>query len=115
MRRLLILAGLLVVALTTSIGVTPAAAGGSCTTTCTSALLYCMPAVSCSSVPGTSITCDGVVTQCSAANSWCACANTCDVNLGNCNAGCTLHCNLCETAYNSCINSCGTKPANTFC
>jgi hypothetical protein len=115
MRRLLILAGLLVVALTTSMGVTSAHATSSCTTTCSGSTLYCVPTGSCSSVPGTSITCDGVVTTCSAANPWCACANTCDVNLGNCNAGCSIRCGLCETAYNNCLHSCGTQPAHSFC
>ncbi len=114
MRRLLILAGLLtVVGLATSLGMT-AQAVSSCTTTCSGATLFCAPVSSCSSVPGTSITCDGVTTSCSAASSWCACSNTCETNYSRCLSNCSPtgppRCSLCDSVHTSCISSCGTRP-----
>lgn len=117
MRRLLILAGLLVtVALAISVGPTPALAVTSCTTTCSGAGLFCAPVSSCTSVPGSSITCDGVTTTCSAANSWCACSNQCDANYEACSFGCDpsipVTCRVCDRVYNRCISNCGAPPPN---
>ncbi len=121
MRRLLILAGLVaVVALAASTGMTPPAqATTMCTTTCSGSSLSCTPMSSCTSVPGTSITCDGVTTQCSASNSWCACANQCEANFESCNAGCDpsvpVTCRICDRTYNTCITHCGAQPPHSSC
>jgi hypothetical protein len=117
MRKLLILAGLLVVlALVASTGMAPSAqATTMCTTTCPHSTLTCVPVTSCSSVPGTSITCDGVVTTCSASDSWCACSNHCLSNLNTCLDNCTAACQICDRIYNTCINSCGTQPPHSSC
>jgi hypothetical protein len=115
MRRLLVLAGLLVVlALATSVDVTAYQNKTMCTTTCSNASLSCTPASSCSSVPGTSITCDGVTTQCSAANSYCDCIDACTAALDSCLATC-VNCNFCGTLNTQCRRSCGTKPLHTTC
>lgn len=115
MRRLLILTGLLVVlSLATSMDVTAFQSKTMCTTTCSRATLSCTPVSSCTSVSGTSIKCDGVVTTCSVADAWCACLDQCDANLDNCLANCEI-CSPCYTGNNTCIRHCGTQPPHTTC
>lgn len=109
MRRLLFVAVVLsVVTLVSSLG--PASVEATtCTTTCSRGTLSCTPTTSCSSVPGTSLTCDGVVTTCSTANPWCDCIANC----GDCTE-CVgyVACQICANNLNSCRNNCGPKPAN---
>jgi hypothetical protein len=90
-----------------------------CTTTCSGSTLSCTPMSSCTSVPGSSITCDGVTTQCSYSNSWCACANPCQTNYENCIAGCDpsvpFTCRVCSRIRTFCLSDCGTAPPHTTC
>ncbi|HEX4961314.1 MAG TPA: hypothetical protein VF173_10785 [Thermoanaerobaculia bacterium] len=115
MRRLLILAGLLIVVVLASTGMVPSAEATTCTTTCSNSTLSCTPTTSCSSVPGTSLTCDGVVTQCSAADPYCTCADKCEDDLDVCLANCAPSCNHCGVIHNLCLRQCGTKPPHTTC
>ena len=109
MKRFLMLTlALLAVVLASSLGPAPVEAA-TCTTNCSYATLTCNATTSCSSVPATSLTCDGTVTQCSAANSWCLC-------IANCH-DCTecegyAACQLCLRNWNTCTSNCGPKPAN---
>src|SRR5437764_938918 len=106
MRRVLVLFGLLaVVALASSVGVTTSAqAATMCTTSCSVATLSCNPVNSCTSVPGTSITCDGVTTQCSTADAYCSCIAPCIANHDNCSETCNrpITCRICDNTYNTC-------------
>lgn len=117
MRRMAILAGLLViVALASSMGATVSArAATMCTTSCPGgSTLSCTPTDSCTSVPGTSITCDGQEVSCGDADSWCGCRNSCYHNYENCLASCqtTLGCNACATARQYCLQEiCGPQPS----
>lgn len=108
MRKVLLLAAVLAVA-SLAIPGTPALAQSSCTTVCTNATLFCAPTNSCTSSPGQSITCDGVTTQCSVANAWCACTADCDAQ---CEAACDFKPTACSFCMRNCQNSCGTRPAN---
>lgn len=100
MRKLMVLAALLTVTvLTNSLGLTTPAEATSCTTTCPISVLGCSNVTTCSSVSGTSITCNGVTTQCSTADNWCVC---------------TLDCQSTYTgqALQNCVNGCGAQPPN---
>lgn len=108
MRKVLLLAVLLAIA-SLAVPGTPALAQTSCTTICSNATLSCTPVSSCTSVPGGSITCDGVTTQCSAANAWCACTAGCP---DQCETACDFKPAACSLCMRNCQNSCGTRPAN---
>jgi hypothetical protein len=119
MRRLMTLAALLpVLTVAIILGVTTALPlyATMCTTNCSIATLSCTPVTSCTSVPGTSLTCDGVVTTCTVADAWCACRQDCS---DYCND--VLDCGqygpgACHTCLNTCQNTnCGSTPANTAC
>jgi hypothetical protein len=115
MRRLLTLSALLVViAVALFVGTPTPLFATMCTTTCTHATLSCTPVNSCTSIAGTSIKCDGVTTTCTAADQWCLCELQCEDDRASCIDACELaiQCRGCNFAYNQCVSSCGTKPAN---
>lgn len=115
MRRVLILTGLVVVLAMTVFTAKPVVADTMCVTTCSASSLSCTPAISCSSVPGVSITCDSTTTLCSASDSWCACSNSCTNAYINCLETCGPSCGHCDVSFNHCSNACGTQPPNSSC
>src|SRR6185312_1272321 len=111
MRRLLILAALLPI--TTAaifLGLTTPLFATSCTTTCQVTTLSCTPVSSCTSVPATSLNCDGTVTTCSAADAWCNCTADC---AETCDFACSLGPGACGICVRNC--HCGSAPPNTMC
>jgi hypothetical protein len=117
MRRLFTLAALLAV-LTVAIFLgtttTPLFAT-TCTTTCTYSTLTCTPVNSCTSVLGQSLTCDGTVTTCSAADAWCLCQADC---ADDCAPACEVGPAACRLCTKNCLtNNCGgtTPPPHTTC
>ena len=109
MRRLFTLSALLaVLAVALFIGSPPPLFATTCTTTCSVATLSCTPVSSCTSVPASSITCDGSTTACSTADAWCACRAQCP----DC-AFCSdpFECRMCNRERTQCLDECGTKPA----
>jgi hypothetical protein len=109
MRRLLTLSALLAVLSVTfflATTTTPLFAT-TCTTNCSLSTLSCTPVNYCTSVPGTSLDCDGTVTTCAAADAWCACYANCDALCAGTPGPKCLH---------ACVSvNCGSKPANTLC
>ena len=107
MRRVLTLAALLLVlGLTGFLGGAAMAQSGSCTVTCPSGqVMTCYPTSYCTSVPGTSINCDGTTTYCPP-----SCEEQCEINYFNCSFGCDpsipTTCRICDRAYNACLNNC---------
>jgi hypothetical protein len=78
----------------------------SCTVTCPSGqVLHCNPTSFCTSVPGTSINCDGTLMQCPL-----SCEEQCWVDFDNCNSGCDPQipatCRICARSYTFCLNQC---------
>ena len=116
MRRVLVLSGL-VSALFLAVFLEPPAsvqAQAMCSTTCSSgATLTCCPTTRCSTVAGTSVTCDGVVMSCSAVNPWYTCKAACEERRIECFDTC-IKCGLCAPQYNNCLNNCGPAPTTNI-
>lgn len=116
MRRLFNLTALLpVTAAAIFLGtVSPPLFATTCTTHCSAAALMCTPVSYCTSVPATSIDCDGTVTTCSVADPWCTCHYDC---LDTCDWACSMGL-ACQACLRNCHqNNCGswTPPPNTYC
>jgi hypothetical protein len=106
MRKVLVLAVLLVVG---SLASSPLSAT-SCNTTCAGTVRLGCTATTCSSSTGVSITCDGTTTTCSAAANYCACSQNC---IDQCEASCDLgRPFICNSCINNCRqnNGCSTQP-----
>lgn len=107
MRRVFTLTALLVgLGLVGLVGGAALAQTGTCTVTCSNGqVLTCHPTSFCTTVPGSSINCDGTILRCPL-----SCEEQCDINYDNCNAGCDPQipatCRICERAYNVCLNNC---------
>src|SRR5215218_4840683 len=79
-----------------------------CSTVCSSgATLTCCTTGTCSTVNGTSVTCNGVVLKCSTVAPWYACKAQCQANRDACAENCESNCNLCGSLYSYCLNQCG--------
>lgn len=79
-----------------------------CNTTCSVSTLHCSPVNYCTSVPATSLDCDGTVTTCSAADAWCVCAVN---HEEQCDEACPG-----PNCYHACIQSnCGSNPPHLDC
>lgn len=105
---------LLTAALLLGILCTPAFAT-TCTTTCSVSTLSCTPVTYCTSVPGTSLDCDGVVTTCTEADAFCTCQAEC---VSQCEFACELGPGACGFCMRNCREqNCGsqTPPPNTQC
>ena len=108
MRRVLLVAVLFSVLVLTA-GLSPLSAT-TCTTSCSGGVsLSCTPVVSCSSVSGQSITCDGQQVTCSAAGAWCSCQRECiDETCAN---ACEFSPGACGFCLNNCYeNNCSPTP-----
>ena len=118
MRRVLVLSGLVsALLLATYLGSPPSVQADPtyCTTTCSSgAVLTCCATTRCSTVAGTSVTCDGVVMRCSTVNPWYLCKADCDEWAANCFDACEFNCNACGHGYTLCIDRCGPKPTTNI-
>jgi hypothetical protein len=109
---------LMVVILAVYGGPTPAAAGQTCTTTCSSgSTVTCTEASgTCSSASGT-VTCCGQAHTCTAIDAWNACESRCTAAYNTCIGNCKVF-NPCFTNCASsrtlCFNSCGARPTTSF-
>jgi hypothetical protein len=84
-----------------------------CTTHCSVAGLTCTPVNYCTSVPATSLDCDGTVTTCSVADAWCTCHYEC---IDSCEIACSF--GPCGPCLSKCHqNNCGSTapPPHTVC
>jgi len=116
MRKLLILASLLLATLTFGqFGPIPAQASGYCSVTCSGGVVLscCLSSGTCTSTPGTSIDCNGILQDCAGAD----CRQTCENNFTNCQNRCQRPaiCMMCEPAYQECLQNCGGAPNNIGC
>jgi hypothetical protein len=117
MRKPLILAALsMVLTVAIFLGTPRPLFATTCTTNCSVSTLSCTPVSYCTSVPATSLDCDGTVTTCSAADAWCSCQAEC---FDTCDAICSgSHPTLCGFCMRNCRQTnCGsqTPPPNTTC
>lgn len=108
MRKLLALTFLLIGTLgLPQLAPTPAQASGYCSVTCPSGavLQCCVSSGTCTSIPGTSIDCNGVPQSCDAVD----CEHTCYANYFSCSNTCStpLQCRWCERSYDNCVANCG--------
>lgn len=83
-----------------------AQASAFCSVNCPSGIVLtcCLSTGSCTSIPGTSVNCNGALLSCSNE----ACTNNCILNYESCLGGCVGRtCRLCETGFDACLSQCG--------
>lgn len=115
MRKLLTLALLLPVITAAILLSTPPLFATTCTTTCSYSTLSCTPTNYCTSVPATSLDCDGTVTTCNDADAFCLCQADC---IEACDFACSIGPSACGLCMRNCReNNCGsqTPPPNATC
>lgn len=98
------------------------AQSGTCTVNCPggSTLRCCLSSGTCSSVPGSSINCNGTTLSCGPADAHRACLDQCWVAANECSADCAskpivqICLGVCNYFYNQCISECGMPPVTNI-